>query len=217
MAFWASAAWGREALGVGVETSKRLDLSVKAQLVGVYMNASAVERSNASWMAGLGCILCGAPSHNSALPPVVCVRKWGTAAVCGPHRAVVAGGEGRAPLRDAPKSMLRVCVNTVAFAGALATFACAAGGACLRVPVYGRCGKRPSPMMGKKSAPKLEPVAPPLAVSCAPDAGARPVCKFPCSLCVSISAAVLRGRYVYGRNACVRCVPALATHCSSQY
>jgi hypothetical protein len=40
-------------LGVGVETSKRLDLSVKAQLVGVYMNASAVERSNASWMAGL--------------------------------------------------------------------------------------------------------------------------------------------------------------------
>ena len=111
--------------------------------------------------------------------------------------------------------------HTVAFAGALATFACAAGGACLRVPVYGRCGKRPSPMMGKKSAPKLEPVAPPLAVSCAPDAGARPVCKFPhralCSLCASISAAVLRGRYVYGRNACVRCVPALATHCSSQY
>ena len=45
MAIWASAAWGREALGVGVETSKRLDLSVKAQLVGVYMNASAVERS----------------------------------------------------------------------------------------------------------------------------------------------------------------------------
>ena len=35
MVFWASAAWGREALGVGVETSKRLDLSVKAQLVGV--------------------------------------------------------------------------------------------------------------------------------------------------------------------------------------
>ena len=104
MAFWASAAWGREALGVGVETSKRLDLSVKAQLVGVYMNASAVERSNASWMAGLGCTLCDAPLHTSALPPVVCVRKWGTAAVCGPHRAVVAGGEGRAPLRDAPKS-----------------------------------------------------------------------------------------------------------------
>ena len=82
MAFWASAAWGREALGVGVETSKRLDLSVKAQLVGVYMNASAVERSNASRMAGLGCTLCDAPLHNSALPPVVCVRKWGTAAVC---------------------------------------------------------------------------------------------------------------------------------------
>ena len=37
MAFWASAAWGREALGVGVETSKRLDVSVKAQLVGAYM------------------------------------------------------------------------------------------------------------------------------------------------------------------------------------
>ena len=106
MAFWASAAWGREALGVGVETSKRLDVSVKAQLVGAYMGASAVERSNASWMAGLGCILCGAPSHNSALPHVVCVRKWGTAAVCGPHRAVVAGGEGRAPLRDAPKSSI---------------------------------------------------------------------------------------------------------------
>ena len=106
MAFWASAAWGREALGVGVETSKRLDVSVKAQLVGAYMGASAVERSNVSWMAGLGCILCGAPSHNSALPPVVCVRKWGTAAVCGPHRAVVAGGEGRAPLRDAPKSSI---------------------------------------------------------------------------------------------------------------
>ena len=104
MAFWASAAWGREALGVGVQTSKRLDLSLKAQLVGAYMDTSAVERSNASWMAGLGCILCDAPSHNSALPPVVCVRKWGTAAVCGPHRAVVAGGEGRAPLRDAPKS-----------------------------------------------------------------------------------------------------------------
>ena len=28
MAFWASDVWGREALGVGVETSKRLDLSV---------------------------------------------------------------------------------------------------------------------------------------------------------------------------------------------
>ena len=104
MAFWASAAWGREALGADVETSKRLDLSVEAQLVGIYMDASAVERSNASWMAGLGCILCDAPSHNSALPPVVCVRKWGTAAVCGPHRVVVAGGEGRAPLRDAPMS-----------------------------------------------------------------------------------------------------------------
>ena len=116
----------------------------------------------------------------------------------------------------------RECVShTVAFVGALFTCACAVVGTCLRVPVYGRCGKRPSPMMGKKSAPKLEPVAPPLAVSCAPDAGARPVCKFPhralCSLCASISAAVLRGRYVYGRSACVRCVPALATHCSSQY
>ena len=110
----------------------------------------------------------------------------------------------------------RECVtHTVAFVGALFTCACAVVGTCLRVPVYGRCGKRPSPMMGKKSAPKLEPVAPPLAVSCAPDAGARPVCKFPhralCSLCASISAVVLRGRYVYGRSACVRCVPALAT------
>ena len=66
MAFWASVAWGREALGVGVETTKRLDLSVKAQLVSVYMNASAVERSNASWMAGLGWTLCDAPLHNSA-------------------------------------------------------------------------------------------------------------------------------------------------------
>ena len=54
MAFWASAAWGREALEVGVETSKRLDVSVKAQLVGACMGPSAVERSNASWMAGLG-------------------------------------------------------------------------------------------------------------------------------------------------------------------
>ena len=106
MAFWASATWGREALGVGVETSGRLDLFVKARLVGAYMDASAVEWSNASWMAGPGCILCGAPSHNSALPPVVCLCKWGTAAVYGPHRAVVAGGEGRAPLRDAPKSSI---------------------------------------------------------------------------------------------------------------
>ena len=114
------------------------------------------------------------------------------------------------------------CVShTMVFAGALVVFVCAACGVCLRVPVYGCCGKRPSPMMGKKSAPKLEPVAPPLAVSCAPDAGARLVYKFPhralCSRCASISTAVLRGRHVYGRNACVRCVPAFATQCSSQY
>ena len=55
MAFWASAAWGQEALGVDVETSRRLDLVVKALLlVGAYMDVSAVERSNASWMAGPG-------------------------------------------------------------------------------------------------------------------------------------------------------------------
>ena len=43
----------------------------------------------------------------------------------------------------------RECVShTVAFVGALFTCACAVVSTCLRVPVYGRCGKRPSPMMG---------------------------------------------------------------------
>ena len=111
MAFWASAAWGQEALGVDVETSWRLDLVVKALLhVGAYIFVLAVEKSNASWMAGSGCILCDALSHNSALPPVVCACKWGMVAACGLHRAVVAGGEARAPLRDAPESSMCVCV-----------------------------------------------------------------------------------------------------------
>ena len=95
-------------MGVDVETSWRLDLVVKAlQHVGAYMFVLAVEKSNASWMAGPGCILCDAPSHNSAVPPVVCACKWGTVAACGLHRAVVAGGEARAPLRDALESSIR--------------------------------------------------------------------------------------------------------------
>ena len=89
MAFWASAAWGREALGVGVETSKRLDLSVRARVCGrtiIRMDTSTRQRGSV--------LMCGITGHSES-------GRWATRSPqslgLDPHRGRALGDCGSGP------------------------------------------------------------------------------------------------------------------------